>query len=136
MRRDIVTTSSPPAIRAPTWVCRSAWKPTRGKSKETQARSPVAAQLIGGKWRAIVVAEDQSVRLDPDGWKAELAPLRSKDAAGASLHRQGLWKGSGRGGRGRHHGGMSTGPRTAEGRAGVAAFQSARWKRWRAQQQQ
>ena len=30
-----------------------------------------------------------------------------------------------------NHGGMSTGPRTPEGRAGISAFQRNRWARWR-----
>ena len=40
-------------------------------------------------------------------------------------------KGYGKGGRCKNHGGMSTGARTAEGRAKLAAVVSARWKRWR-----
>ena len=40
-------------------------------------------------------------------------------------------KGHGKGGRCRNHGGMSTGPRTLEGRAKLAAAVSARWVRWR-----
>jgi hypothetical protein len=30
-----------------------------------------------------------------------------------------------------NHGGKSTGPRTAEGKARIAALQRARWQRWR-----
>jgi hypothetical protein len=33
----------------------------------------------------------------------------------------------------RMHGGLSTGPRTPEGKARVAAAQRARWERWRAE---
>jgi len=34
------------------------------------------------------------------------------------------------------HGGLSTGPRTAEGRKRIAAAQVARWQRWREQRAQ
>lgn len=34
-------------------------------------------------------------------------------------------------GRCRNHGGLSTGPKTSEGRARVAAMQTARWQKWR-----
>lgn len=39
-------------------------------------------------------------------------------------------KGYGKGGRCKNHGGMSTGARTAEGRAKLSAVVTARWKRW------
>lgn len=42
--------------------------------------------------------------------------------------------GYGKGGRCRNHGGMSTGPRTPEGRANIAAAVKARWERWRKDQ--
>jgi hypothetical protein len=41
-------------------------------------------------------------------------------------------RGVGRGGRCKFHGGLSTGPRTAAGKARIAAAQRARWERWRA----
>ncbi|MFZ5791869.1 MAG: HGGxSTG domain-containing protein [Pseudomonadota bacterium] len=37
------------------------------------------------------------------------------------------------GGRCRHHGGLSTGPRTVEGRAKIAAAQRRRWAKWQAE---
>lgn len=42
-------------------------------------------------------------------------------------------KGLGRGGKCRNHGGMSTGPRTPEGKASMAASVRARWARYRAE---
>ena len=42
-------------------------------------------------------------------------------------------KGSGRGGRCKLHGGMSTGPRTWTGRQAISQGQAARWARWRAE---
>jgi hypothetical protein len=41
-------------------------------------------------------------------------------------------RGVGRGGRCKFHGGLSTGPRTAAGKARIAAAQRARWEHWRA----
>ena len=41
-------------------------------------------------------------------------------------------KGLGRGRRCRYHGGLSTGPRTPEGRARIAVAQRRRWERWHA----
>ena len=41
-------------------------------------------------------------------------------------------KGRGAGGRCANHGGLSTGPRTKEGRARISHAQRLRWKRWRA----
>lgn len=40
-------------------------------------------------------------------------------------------QGAGAGGRCRWHGGLSTGPRTPEGKARVSAAVRARWARWR-----
>lgn len=42
-------------------------------------------------------------------------------------------KGNGRGGRCKHHGGASTGPKTAEGRQAISECQTKRWERWRAE---
>ena len=42
-------------------------------------------------------------------------------------------KGSGRGGRCKLHGGMSTGPSTWAGRQAISQGQAARWARWRAE---
>ncbi len=44
-------------------------------------------------------------------------------------------KGIGRGGRCRNHGGLSSGARTAEGRARISHAQKQRWRRWRVQHQ-
>ena len=44
-------------------------------------------------------------------------------------------KGLGRGGRCPNHGGASTGPKTQEGRARIAAAQRRRWAAWRAVRQ-
>ncbi|MGE8943105.1 HGGxSTG domain-containing protein [Leptospira interrogans] len=41
-------------------------------------------------------------------------------------------KGTGAGGRCANHGGASTGPKSAEGRAKISSAQKARWKKWRA----
>ena len=63
--------------------------------------------------------------------------LTKKSICAARRKRDGLpclAKGSGGGGRCKLHGGMSTGARTAEGRARIAEAQRRRWARHRAQE--
>ena len=55
----------------------------------------------------------------------------AKTRAGAFCQRQSLANG-----RCRNHGGMSTGPRTAEGRRRISVVQHERWAQWRAQREQ
>ena len=47
MRRLMVTTSSPAAIRAETWLWRSAWNETRGRFKDSTGRRQSQLRLSG-----------------------------------------------------------------------------------------
>jgi len=68
-------------------------------------------------------------------WRPEWRPRKKDRPRCGAKTRKGTpcqAPGSGRGGRCRNHGGLSTGPRTPEGRARAAAAVRARWARWRA----
>ena len=75
------------------------------------------------KWHAVSVARERATEE-----RARLRELRNKPCgartrAGHPCRRKGL----GKGGRCPNHGGMSTGPRTPEGRARLSALLKARW---------
>ena len=77
----------------------------------------------GAKWHAVMVARERATEE-----RARLRELRNKPCgartrAGHPCRRKGL----GKGGRCPNHGGMSTGPRTPEGRARISAALKARW---------
>jgi hypothetical protein len=82
----------------------------------------------GAHWQAIKVARGRASEE-----RARLRELRNKPCgartrAGHPCQRKGL----GKGGRCPNHGGMSTGPRTPEGRARISASLAARWAARRA----
>ncbi len=75
------------------------------------------------KWHAVMVARERASEE-----RARLRDLRNKPCgartrAGHSCQRKGL----GKGGRCPNHGGMSTGPRTSEGRSRISAALKGRW---------
>jgi hypothetical protein len=88
-----------------------------------------AGKLVrSAKWHAVMVARERASEE-----RARLRELRNKPCgartrAGHPCRRQGL----GKGGRCPNHGGMSTGPRTPEGRARISASLAARWAARRA----
>jgi hypothetical protein len=80
------------------------------------------------KWQAVMLAWRHASEE-----RARLRGLRNKPCgartrSGHPCRRKGL----GKGGRCPNHGGMSTGPRTQEGRARLAALLKARWAKQRA----
>ena len=77
----------------------------------------------GARWHAVVLARERATEE-----RARLRELRNKPCgartrAGQPCRRKGL----GKGGRCPNHGGMSTGPRTPEGRARISTALKARW---------
>jgi hypothetical protein len=83
-----------------------------------------AGKLVrSAKWHAVMVARERA----SEEW-ARLRELRNKPCGaqtrvGQACRRKGL----GKGGRCPNHGGMSTGPRTPEGRARISTALKARW---------
>ena len=66
------------------------------------------------------------------GTKAKELQVRTRDLCGAKTRRgTSCLRKALPNGRCPNHGGMSTGPRTVEGKASIATFQRNRWARWR-----
>jgi hypothetical protein len=77
----------------------------------------------GAQWQAIKVARGRASEE-----RARLRELRNKPCGARTRTGQTCQrKGVGKGGRCPNHGGMSTGPKTPEGRARLAALLKARW---------
>lgn len=77
------------------------------------------ATLTRARDRVLVHAENRSKRCDARTRRG--TPCRAKPISGKA--------------RCKFHGGMSTGPKTQEGRERVAQAQKRRWRRWRAERQ-
>ena len=78
----------------------------------------------GARWHAVLLAREHAHRASgPSLRELRDRPCGARTRAGHPCRRKGM----GKGGRCPNHGGMSTGPRTQEGRARVSTALKARW---------